>query len=271
MTENSFPFENADTTEAQFAKWASALVGSGVISGLVASASGGMNVSIATGAAMVRGVYYENITSANVLTVDAANVTARKDAIVLRNDLTANSIIAAVKKGSTSGGGTLPALTQTSATWEHLIAEITVLGGATNLLDDNIVTRLAGTGLRVLDYFTADRPAPSDAVAIGVNKTAKIVELWVSGAWNNLTPALTWSNVSSKPTTFAPIIGGGADQAVAGNDSRLSDARTPTAHTHDDRYYTKAQVDALLGGRKYTASSSAPDSPSTGDLWDELT
>ncbi len=29
-------------------------------------------------------------------------------------------------------------------------------------------------------------------------------------------------------------------------DSRLSDARTPKAHTHDDRYYTEAEVNNLL-------------------------
>ena len=42
----------------------------------------------------------------------------------------------------------------------------------------------------------------------------------------------TWSQVTSKPSTFAPIIGSGAGDAVAGNDSRLTDARTPTSHTH---------------------------------------
>ena len=42
----------------------------------------------------------------------------------------------------------------------------------------------------------------------------------------------TWSDVSSKPTTFAPIIGSGAADAVAGNDARLTDARTPVAHNH---------------------------------------
>ena len=42
----------------------------------------------------------------------------------------------------------------------------------------------------------------------------------------------TWDSVTGKPTTFAPIIGSGAGDAVAGNDSRLTDARTPTAHAH---------------------------------------
>ena len=40
----------------------------------------------------------------------------------------------------------------------------------------------------------------------------------------------SWSGVSDKPTTFAPIIGSGAGDAVAGNDSRLTNARTPTNH-----------------------------------------
>lgn len=54
--------------------------------------------------------------------------------------------------------------------------------------------------------------------------------------WDNVTPAgqgggsVAWGDVTGKPTTFAPIIGGGAADAVAGNDSRLTNARTPTAH-----------------------------------------
>ncbi|QDF18816.1 hypothetical protein SEA_SCENTAE_97 [Gordonia phage SCentae] len=41
-----------------------------------------------------------------------------------------------------------------------------------------------------------------------------------------------WSTISEKPSTFAPIIGSTATTAVAGNDARLTDARTPVAHTH---------------------------------------
>ena len=52
-----------------------------------------------------------------------------------------------------------------------------------------------------------------------------------AGAWVDPTPiALPYSALTGVPSTFAPIIGGGATQACAGNDSRLSDARTPTTH-----------------------------------------
>jgi hypothetical protein len=36
--------------------------------------------------------------------------------------------------------------------------------------------------------------------------------------------------------------------AVITTDSRLSDARTPTTHTHDDRYYTETEIDNKLSG-----------------------
>lgn len=41
----------------------------------------------------------------------------------------------------------------------------------------------------------------------------------------------------------------GSNPFVSDDDSRLSDARTPTAHTHDDRYYTETETDTLLSGK----------------------
>jgi hypothetical protein len=57
-------------------------------------------------------------------------------------------------------------------------------------------------------------------------------------------PAPTWDQVTDKPTTFAPTIGTGAADAVAGNDARLTDARTPVTHTH-----------TLAGITDYTATA----------------
>lgn len=42
-----------------------------------------------------------------------------------------------------------------------------------------------------------------------------------------------------------------------GNDSRLSDARTPVSHTHDDRYYTETEVNTLLAGKQAAGSYAA--------------
>lgn len=53
-------------------------------------------------------------------------------------------------------------------------------------------------------------------------------------------PVPAWDSLAGKPATFAPTIGTTAVTAVAGNDARLDDERTPTAHTH-----TTAQVTGL--------------------------
>ena len=42
--------------------------------------------------------------------------------------------------------------------------------------------------------------------------------------------------------------------AVITTDSRLSDARTPTSHTHDDRYYQKTETNILLDGKQSLGS-----------------
>jgi hypothetical protein len=41
-----------------------------------------------------------------------------------------------------------------------------------------------------------------------------------------------FNELDNVPSTFPPTIGSGPADAVAGNDPRLTDARTPTAHTH---------------------------------------
>lgn len=61
----------------------------------------------------------------------------------------------------------------------------------------------------------------------------------VTGAWWRWTGSVwvedagfsgSYDDLADKPATFPPIIGSGANQAVAGNDARLTDVRTPTAH-----------------------------------------
>ena len=57
-----------------------------------------------------------------------------------------------------------------------------------------------------------------------------------------------------KNTAFNKNFGNEDDTVCEGNDVRLSDARTPLSHTHDDRYYTESEVDTLLDDRYYTES-----------------
>lgn len=74
-----------------------------------------------------------------------------------------------------------------------------------------------------------------------------------------------WADITGKPTTFAPTIGSGATQAVAGNDSRLTDQRVPTANSVDNTKVADAALSiaktsglqTALDGKATTASVSA--------------
>lgn len=191
MAEASWPFYGAETNETQFSKWASTLVESGIASGLAIAPGTGMAVTIAIGSAIVRGVFYENNTAAKTLAVSAAPGTAgqtRRDYVILRLDQTANTITALVKAGTANtSGGALPSLTQNDTTWEIALAIITVANGTAAISAAMIDELKPSTGLRVLPYVTADRPTPGAGVtALGLDITAKRLELWNGSSWASL-------------------------------------------------------------------------------------
>ena len=61
---------------------------------------------------------------------------------------------------------------------------------------------------------------------------------------------LTGGGNLSADRTLSVKFGTTAGTVCEGNDYRLSNARTPTAHNHDDRYYTKSQLNTSGGGGK---------------------
>lgn len=74
----------------------------------------------------------------------------------------------------------------------------------------------------------------------------------------------------AKNNAFNKNFGTAAGTVCQGNDSRLSDARTPKAHSHDDRYYTKAEVDAKItgaSGNTMTIGTATPSNPKKNDIW----
>ncbi|MFC4123696.1 hypothetical protein [Nocardia rhizosphaerae] len=76
-----------------------------------------------------------------------------------------------------------------------------------------------------------------------------------------------WAGISGKPATFAPTIGSTATTAVAGDDPRLSDARTPTAHTHPAWEISGLTqiADALLSSTTDVEARAAISAVSTSD------
>ncbi|MBF6296295.1 hypothetical protein IU459_01905 [Nocardia amamiensis] len=63
-----------------------------------------------------------------------------------------------------------------------------------------------------------------------------------------------WSGISGKPATFPPTIGDTATTAVAGDDPRLTNARTPTSHTHPANQISDSSA---LGRSVLTAADAA--------------
>lgn len=231
MTQTSFPFENLDTTETQFSKWASALGGSGVISGAAVSAGSGMSVNVAVGSAIVRGFYWEQDAVTNLAISSAHSTYQRKDYVVLHMKQTDNSVVLQVVAGTAdAGGGTLPTLTQTNTEWQFPIGVVTVPAGAISIVSGNVASNRQALSLRVYPYATiADRPVvDSSEVAIGVNTTTRRLEIIISGTWYDLTPAVTWDSVSGKPSSFTPSAHTHPWSEVTDKPTSF----TPASHTH---------------------------------------
>lgn len=251
MAENSWPFENADTTEIQFSKWATALAESGPITGLDVTLATGMGLNVGIGTGIVRGMFYEN-TSAKLLTIGAAPAAGqtRLDQIVLKLDLAGNTISAVVRAGTaTSGGGTLPVLTQNDTTWEHPLRTITVPGGVASLVSGNIGPVTPPTGMRVVPYVGAPPALTGIPRALGLNLNTKRLSYWDGAAWAELTASVAWSAISGAPATF-----------------------TPSAHTHTISEITDignaTVANALkVGGRTIFVQSGTPAGAVAGDLW----
>ena len=83
---------------------------------------------------------------------------------------------------------------------------------------------------------TATSAAADDHVALdgATNKTRKGLFLTLLASWR-------------AATTFPPVIGSGAGDAVAGNDARLTDSRTPSGFSADGISFGQAADYAAMG------------------------
>ncbi|MFB8031339.1 hypothetical protein, partial [Streptomyces sp. NPDC055990] len=85
--------------------------------------------------------------------------------------------------------------------------------------------------LSIGDVTTVPNGTPADATVSG-GPPAWTLNLVLPAGPEGPAGSNDWDEITDKPTTFPPTIGSGAGDAVAGNDTRLTDARTPTSHTH---------------------------------------
>lgn len=244
MAQKSWPFDNSDTTEAQFSQLFRRLNRDGVWGSpagtelKVTGDSTGMNVKVAVGYAMVRGHFYSN-DSILTLTVTAANTSPRIDLVVLRLDPTANTITAVVKAGTPAASPVAPSLTVTdTGTYEVTIASIEVAANASTITAANVTDLRPFMGTQFAVWTTATRPASPTVPTVGLNTTLGAPEFWNGAAWTSFVPAVTASQISA--TEQANIVAGKvrAGGTSAGTATTVFIQSTqPTANASGDLWF----------------------------------
>lgn len=164
MAQTSWPFENIDTTETQFSRWARN-IGEGVRGGpddtslLVTGDDSGLQVRVAAGEALVRGHYYLNDLQATVAISVADTVNPRIDSIILELDPAANKILAKSVSGEAGVSPIEPTLVQTVAgIYQIRLANVYVAVNAITILAEDV------SDLRL---FLSAQPAVSPFLLMG--------------------------------------------------------------------------------------------------------
>jgi hypothetical protein len=191
MAEQSFPFENIDTTESQFSEWATNFQETGVQGsptgtelGITVTGSD-LNLTVASGQAFIRGHYYIN-TDDLVLAVTSAGTDTRIDIVVVELDPEANTIVTKIVSGeAVSADPVAPTLTQSATGIYQLpIATLTIPTSTVVITAGMLVDTRTFMGNRVGIWTTATRPAnPTDYQTLGYNTTIESHESWNGTGW----------------------------------------------------------------------------------------
>ena len=173
--------------------------------------------------------------------------------------------MATITKGKTFVNGELV----TPANLHQMVDAATVA----NIVNADISSNAAIADTKLATISTANKVAQSAVTNLTTDLAGKAASIHQHAIADTtgLQTALDGKAAASHPHTIANVTGlqtaldgkqasgsyapatGIAPSAITGTavittDSRLSDARTPTTHTHDDRYYTEAEIDTKLSG-----------------------
>ena len=191
MAEQSFPFENIDTTESQFSEWATNFQETGVQGSpdgteLTITVTGSdLNLTVAAGQAFIRGHYYIN-TSDLVIAVPTAGVNTRIDIVVVELNPETNTIVTKLVQGeAVSADPVAPTLTQSpTGVYQLPIATLTIPTSTVAITAGMLVDTRTFMGNRIGIWTTATRPAnPTAYQTLGYNTTIGSHESWNGTAW----------------------------------------------------------------------------------------
>lgn len=267
MAQTSYPFDNANTTEAQYSQLFRRIQSSGVwgnpadTSLRTTGDSSGMNVKVAAGYALVRGHLY-NSNAIETVAIGAAQASPRIDTVVLRLNPTVNSIVLAVVAGTPAASPVPATLTQTDeGTFELAIAYVSVAANATTIAPANVtdIRTFMGTQFRV--WTTDTRPTSPSIPSFGLNTTLSSPEYWNGSAWTNFVPdaSITTAKLADVAVTTAKVANDAITSAKIVNESITTSKLDPNASI------------TFVAGRRIVVSPTQPATPAggwgTGDVW----
>lgn len=234
MAQSSFPFQNVDTTEAQYSQLFRLLTPRGHgVNGVpgdttlkVSANSSGMQVTVSSGQAIVRGHMFIS-TADESLIIQAAESNPRIDAVVLTLNPTSDFVELQVVKGTASTNPAVPSLTQTdTGNYQFLLATVSVGASVTTISAGNVTDKR-----EFIDnvWTTANRPGTPRLGLFGFNTTTSQLEIYTASGWQDVTPTSLPATVITSGTL--PISRGGTGASTAA-DARASLDVAQTAHTH---------------------------------------
>ena len=193
MTITSYPFDNQDTTEAQFSELMREMADSGVADssdgiGLKVAANGtGMSATIQPGFAVVRGFGFKSTAVEPITFGASAAGTVRWDLVVLRLDPNTNSIVYVVLAGTpaaSQSAAVVPVPNRTVAgVYEMTLAQVLIRANAPTVLATDVVDKRDLQGSTVGSWTTAQRPLAPRRRKFGYNETTNAWETWDGAAW----------------------------------------------------------------------------------------
>jgi hypothetical protein len=141
----------------------------------VAAVGGNMNITIATGCAMVYGFAYEN-TASITKTISASDPShPRIDYVVIEMGFVARTVLSKVLVGTPASSPVPPTLTQTASTWDLPLAQVYVGTSVTTLNSGNITDARAWCGCLPAPAYQGSGSALNADLVDGLNSSVFVL------------------------------------------------------------------------------------------------